>query len=481
MGPWLFGNAAMAADYVIHNRMEILKPIKLSAMNNDSQDAVLVEDKGETAIVDITYHPLVGDQVVQENPNWQSDDKAMPEYLKPGLTSNWDLQMQKDLIAALAMAGIDPNKLTDKQLVQQVSNWLLKNFNAEGPFIAYYVDFKNGQPYVRDEFRKEFEQEKSSFGLTTDQQAFDHGLFGKAMFYNRIHGSCTPSSILWTTVFRALGIPTRIVETTPPVDANDSSQLKNIVNAVGDNVVRSTLVTGVGVGAGGWANHTFVEVFVGKKWVRLNYNKLGQAILDPYYFGMLTIVNHFKDWSDSGLVDTWGLHAVSVMDGKSFPVNLGSVNPYRSLGLSDNLNQLAGFPNPPGRLNFPLTATVNQMWTQNDPTLPPLLQQMSVPGYTLIFAEMSERDKNGNYTWLKFLLKILSPEFIFTNGADQQKLSTQYVGTYSSDTNQGFILIIPSSDYQKLKLGASYSVSVSAPSDANFGVSILSGVVAKIY
>jgi hypothetical protein len=98
--------------------------------------------------------------------------------------------------------------------------------------------------------------------------------------------------------------------------------------------VSSVLAAGIKVAVGGWANHTFVEVYVGKEWVRLNYDRLGQPILDPKYFGLLTVVNRMHDWSESGLVDTWGRYVVSVESGGA--PTLGSVNPYRSWSFADN-------------------------------------------------------------------------------------------------------------------------------------------------
>jgi len=480
--------ASNAGEYVVHNRMEILKPIDLGAMNNDSQDAVLVEDRGNlhpaTAVVDIKYYPLRSVPSIQENPNWQTDDRAMTEFLNPGVTSNWDKEMRGKLLSDLAAAGIDPTKLNDKQVVEKVSNWLVANFTDKAPFVTYYVNFKNGRPYVREEFRKEVDAEKARFGLKTDQEAFDHGLFGKSLFYHRIHGSCTPSAILWTTVFRALGIPTRIVETAPPVDGNDPLQLANLLRGISNNVVRSTLVAGVGTGAGAWANHTFVEVFVGKKWVRLNYNNLGQPILDRRYFGLLTVVNRFNDWSESGLVDTWGVHVVRTQDGLPVSPPLSSVNPYRSLGISDNMSQFPGMANPPGDLPFPLTATIDKVWAEADPNLPDQLKGMHFPGYKLIFMAVHEPLKNSEEGWLRFLLEVLSPEFILTTDNDQANFPLQYIGTFTGAMPSGpggFFIPIPESEYQKLRVGSKYSVKTSTLNVPEFILASPNGLALTIY
>ena len=47
----------------------------------------------------------------------------MAEYLRPTPTENWDEAMQRHLLAELRMAGIDPERLTDRELVEQVSTY----------------------------------------------------------------------------------------------------------------------------------------------------------------------------------------------------------------------------------------------------------------------------------------------------------------------------------------------------------------------
>ena len=59
-------------------------------------------------------------------------------------------------------------------------------------------------------------------------------------------------------------------------------------------------------GAKGYANHTFNEVFVGGRWVRLNERTLGQNTLDVHVMGLLTHVNTFNDLSEVPLAETWG-------------------------------------------------------------------------------------------------------------------------------------------------------------------------------
>ena len=72
----------------------------------------------------------------------------MADYLKPGITTNWDAQMQKDLLAELKQVGIDPATLSDRVLVEKVSAWAMRSSKfvsfPRPPFLV--VDFPGGKP-----------------------------------------------------------------------------------------------------------------------------------------------------------------------------------------------------------------------------------------------------------------------------------------------------------------------------------------------
>jgi hypothetical protein len=93
-----------------------------------------------------------------------------------------------------------------------------------------------------------------------------------------------------------------------------------------------------------WASHTFNEVFVGGRWRRLNFDRLGQNVLDPQMFGLLVHVATFKDWADGDMASTWGLRQ-STKDRTNDP--LGGSNPYSAITLSDRFGEHANIDNPP--------------------------------------------------------------------------------------------------------------------------------------
>lgn len=333
-------STAAPPEYVIRNRMEILKPVALDAMQNEAQTTTLVEDRGQSVIVDITYRPFIVPHRVEANENWRIDNALMVDHLKPGATTNWDEAMREDLFSRLLSSGIDVSKLNDKQLVKQVTRWLVTHLDNRAPFAPFFVDFADGKISIPESVRSRVEKEKAAFKIETDDLFLNRGLFGKSMFYSNTRGSCTQTAIVWTTVFRALGIPTRMLVTIPAVDSNDPKQLGWLKTRIRNESVRAALVSETDASTRKWTNHSMVEVFVGKEWVRLDTKRLGQPIFRsrgaPYFFKLMTVVNRFNDLSEAGL-HAWGVNAIRTWEGD--PPSLSSANPYRSLGISDNWDE----------------------------------------------------------------------------------------------------------------------------------------------
>jgi hypothetical protein len=107
--------------------------------------------------------------------------------------------------------------------------------------------------------------------------------------------------------------------------------------------VRTTALTGLSAAGSSYANHTYLEVFVGRRWRRLNYTTLGQNILDARYFGLMIHVHTFNDLSEANLAATWGTRYAL---GKRDEVFRHS-NPYGTVSLEDHFGEHAKVPNPP--------------------------------------------------------------------------------------------------------------------------------------
>jgi hypothetical protein len=130
----------------------------------------------------------------------------MTQYLRPTVTENWDEKMRTDSISQLANDGTDSNQLSDKQLVTEVSRWLMKRSRSTKAFAIWYGHYPADKPEVFPSLRKNFDREKPA-PEWSDQAMFDQEVLGRSMYYNRIHGTCTSSSVYMATVLRALGIP----------------------------------------------------------------------------------------------------------------------------------------------------------------------------------------------------------------------------------------------------------------------------------
>jgi Transglutaminase-like superfamily len=257
--------------------------------------------------------------------------------------------MRQDVLAQLRNDGIDPDQLTDKQLVERVSKWAMHRAHSTQAFAIWAIDYAGGKPVVYPPLREAFERQKPNANWTDDQM-FDQEALGRSMFYEKVHGSCTSSSIYMATILRALGIPTRIVFFIPPFDPNDHDQAQMFYDKIHHHQVQKIVSEALGK-VGGFDNHLFNEVYVGHHWVRLNYSTLGQPILDGHFFGLLTHIYTCASLSQTPLAQTWGMRyfrypgQFSSKPEDRDQSKLSSINPYRLLSVQDHFGAKAHLDN----------------------------------------------------------------------------------------------------------------------------------------
>jgi len=348
------------STYTITSVLQLARPFNLADMNDDYQDARVVSQDQDSITVEIVYYPLTTIQgAIGENPDWKRDYAGMTEYLRPTPDENWDQKMRADLLAELRKDGIDADRLTDKQLVAQVSHWALERSHHGGNFIIWSVEYPRGVPEVFPPLRSYFNSQKPERSWT-DQAMFEQEALGRSMFYKRVHGDCTSSAVYLATILRALGIPTRIVVCVPPADFNDRRQVELLFSAIHHHQVLATIKAGLPHVSGSFANHLFNEVFIGNRWVRLNYDTLGQKILDEHYLGLMTHILTTPSLSEVPLAETWGVRYAKYPD---VAPRLSSINPYRLLRISDHFGIHARIPNPAADLPDLRTAhVVEALW-----------------------------------------------------------------------------------------------------------------------
>jgi hypothetical protein len=328
--------------YSVRAVIRVMRPYDLAALTDDYQDVRVLKETRDYAELEVVVYPFnTNAEAIAANAHWKKDYAGMTAYLAPGVTTNWDDAMRADLLRELARDGIDPDKLTDREVVEQVSRWLYKRSQHRNMFCTFYVGFPGGKATVLPGLESAFDREKGDKAWSVREQ-FEHELFGKEMFAHKTYGTCTSAAVYQTTVLRALGIPTRMILCVPLADGSDPAQVALVEKSLTNHRVRGIASTGVVQGEG-FTSHTFCEAFVGGRWRRLNYTTLGQNVLERNYLGLMVKVHTFNDLSEAQLAETWGTRYATGQRTDEFPRN----NPYRLLEVSDHFGKHAQVPNPP--------------------------------------------------------------------------------------------------------------------------------------
>jgi hypothetical protein len=443
--------------YTIRSIVKVMPPVNLECLDDDYQDARVVA-RGENFVeLEVIHYPLnTNAAAIRGNPEWRRDAESKQDYLCPGITTNWNDAMRRDLIAALKADGIDPGRLDDKELVSRASSWLMANTKYVNMFCTHYIYYPAGRPAIYPGLKARFESEKGDRAWTVQEQ-LDHELLGRSMFANRTHGSCTSSAVFVTTALRALGIPSRMVLGIPLVDGNDRDQLAMVAKGIHHHRVRSTLLQGLS-GAKGYANHTFNEVFVGGRWVRLNYNRLGQNTLDGSLMGLLTHVNTFNDLSEVPLAATWGKRYALGERDSVFRYG----NPYRCEDVSDHFGKFAKVENPETREHRSLT--ISRAYWADDPDAHELIKGTKwlfrTDGSRSILIHADEWFDDGPGPQYRPFLEAAGKDFLLKADGrpDVRARTTTSSITWHSRNLHEIEVLIPPEEYAKMALGVEYTL-----------------------
>src|SRR5688572_29868269 len=90
--------------YTVRAVMHILPPINLAEMTDDFQDTRLLDLDGQRAEVEVIIYPLsTAQESIAGARGWRTAARpGLEEYLRPGITCNFDDAMREDLAARLA-------------------------------------------------------------------------------------------------------------------------------------------------------------------------------------------------------------------------------------------------------------------------------------------------------------------------------------------------------------------------------------------
>lgn len=352
-------------SYSVRAVMHVMAPFDPASMNDDYQDVRVLEQRPDLLEFEVVVYPFnTVAEAIAPDAGWRKPGAEAKEFLRPGACSNWDKELQAELAKELRQKGIDLVALDDVEAARRVSAWLMERSQFEDSFTTFTVEFERGRPSVASRQRASVEAQLARSGRSLEEQ-WEHELFGKGMFANRIHGSCTSSAIYLTTGLRAAGIPTRTILCTPVVDANDPREVAWIDARIAHVGVRARLRKAAEAQRGSWTSHTFNEVLVGGRWRRLNYASLGQNVLDEG-LGLMVHVHTFGDHSEAGLIG-WGNKDAHPQQAALF----GGPNPYSCVSLSDRFGAHSTVPN---ELDSGLRSlTIERLAWYDDPKRPPEL------------------------------------------------------------------------------------------------------------
>ncbi len=182
-------------------------------------------------------------------------------------------------------------------------------------------------------------------------------------------------------------------------------------------------------------------MYVGHRWRRLNYNTLGQNVLDPRYFGLMIHVHTFNDLSEANLAPTWGArYALNKRDGV-----FEHSNPYRTIALEDHFGKYAKIPNEPAREHKKITIS-RIYWGDAKDAPEAVRNSASPPNPGRLFVHGEEWfDDAGDYLQYRPFLRAVDPNFVLRAPGQPEikcRASSLFI-TLASQNIREFEIIIP--------------------------------------
>ena len=244
--------------YSIRAICEIRPPSSLEMINDLYQDARPVDKKAtlnDARVVEVLIFPFAKAHVYSQSYPQKKLDRKLRKYVQPTASMNFSSQMKEEIAKILQGAA------TDVEAIEKMLQWM----NAETSLVRRlphweYVNIIDGKIVWH-----------KSFGSPAqDEQFLETNFLGDSMFKNKVHGTCSSTAILRGTMFRAAGLPTRLIQTLPLM-----TRYSEDPEPLADQLRMRAMAKGYDWGPGsGGANHTYNEVYLSNRWVRVN-NSIG--------------------------------------------------------------------------------------------------------------------------------------------------------------------------------------------------------------
>jgi hypothetical protein len=240
--------------YSIRAICEIRPPSSLEMINDLYQDARPIEKKAslkDAKVVEVLIFPFAEAHVYpQPYPN-EKLDKKLKEYIQPTVSMNYSPEMKEQINRILEGSA------SDVAAIEKMLQWLNHETRLERelPHWEYL--------HIIDD---KIVWHKSFGSPERDEQFLETNFLGDSMFKNKVHGTCSSTAIIRGTMFRAAGFPTRLIQTLPLM-----TRYSEDPEPLADQLRMRAMAKGYDWGPGsGGANHTYNEVFLNNRWVRVD-------------------------------------------------------------------------------------------------------------------------------------------------------------------------------------------------------------------
>lgn len=302
--------------YTIRAIRDIYLPYKPDIMNDLFQDVRILNDTGEKLKYEIVLYPDAVNIVIPSSKINKISNQEFIKYLHPTFFCNYSSDMRNDIKAIISEWKVENNY----QLLECLADYAVlisRTYPRRGPF-QFYIEEVNGK--VNSVFKERVDRFKTKH-FTTVERILNHLAFGKGMYRNRMHGTCSSIATYMATIYRAAGIPARIISTTPIINFSDSDQV-NLVKKFRNEKLKKDVLAQAQQLKGNFVNHFFNEVLINGRWIRCDYNNVNVGCLG--FCGPLINENTFADFNEEEYARTWGKRFVE-----------GKGNPYQTIKLSD--------------------------------------------------------------------------------------------------------------------------------------------------
>ncbi len=287
--------------YTIRAVCEINDPVDLESMNDLFQDVKIIAKRTPMSHTryEILLYPDSKPHLLPTRFPYEQLPAAVERYTQRGFATNFSPKMQTEVQRMISECHNDLKviervqfEMAQMQLVYEGAAFLYSRVDEENQLVMTRDPLEGLKP----ESLKEFQ---------TVEQLLKGIFYGDSMFKARQHGVCDSRATLRATMLKASGIPTKLTLAIPLIYCYDGEKEELIQNLKrerfrsGGYVVLKPKSQGHGV----IVNHSYVEVYVNNKWIRVDRNLNEGPVFNNNQI-YLKIIS-FADWGDVDFTHSW--------------------------------------------------------------------------------------------------------------------------------------------------------------------------------